>query len=130
MSASGRKIVIFYILMLTAHIGHVTEEILGRFFLIEKVGGLPQFLIINIFLFFIVLFMFVSVLKERLWAYRLSIIYAVIMIINGFGHNIATIISGKYYGGFAGGFSGIALVLIGPPLIYFIWKGMPETHER
>jgi len=130
MSASRRKIIIFYILMLTAHIGHVIEEILGRFFLIEKVGGLPQFLLINIFLFFIVLFLFISVLKERLWSYRLSIIYAVIMIINGLGHNIATIISGKYYGGFAGGYSGIALVLIGSPLIYFIRKGIPEIRRQ
>lgn len=130
MSASGRKIIIFYILMLTVHIGHVTEEILGQFFLIEKVGGLPQFLAINIFLFIVVLLLFVAVLKKKRWAYILSIIYAAIMIVNGLGHNVATILSGRYYDGFAGGFSGIALVLIGSPLVYFILKGIPEVRER
>ncbi len=116
--------------MLTVHIGHVTEEILGQFFLIEKVGGLPQFLAINIFLFIVVLLLFVAVLKKKRWAYILSIIYAAIMIVNGLGHNVATILSGRYYDGFAGGFSGIALVLIGSPLVYFILKGIPEVRER
>jgi hypothetical protein len=110
--------------MLVAHIGHVTEEISGRFFLIEKLGGLPLFLTLNVVLFSIVLFLFVSVINRKRWAYKLSIIYAAIMIINGIGHNVATIVSGEYYDGFAGSFSGIAFILIGFPLIYYLLGGL------
>jgi hypothetical protein len=120
MSASEKNIMIFFVLMLIAHIGHVTEEILGQFFLIEKLGGLPQFVAVNIILFGIALFLFISTILGKRWAYKLSIIYAAIMIINGLGHNVLTMTTGEYYGGFAGGLSGIALILIGIPLIYFI----------
>ena len=128
MPAARRKIIIVYILMLIAHVGHVTEEILGRFFLIEKFGGLPQFLAINIFLFIVVLLLFVWVVKEKRRAYKLSIVYAAIMIINGLGHNVATIVSGKYYDGFAGGYSGIALMFFGALLIYFLRKEMLQNY--
>jgi hypothetical protein len=112
--------ILLYILMLIAHIGHVTEEILGHFFLIEKIGGAFPFLVINIFLFGVVLFLFVSTIRGKRWAYKLSIVYAALMIINGLGHNLMTIVAGEYYGGYAGGFSGIALILFGIPLIYSI----------
>ncbi len=112
--------ILLYILMLIAHIGHVTEEILGHFFLIEKLGGLPPFIAINILLFSIPLFLFISLLRGKRWAYKLSVIYAALMVINGLGHNFMTFITGGYYGGYAGGFSGIALILFGIPLIYFI----------
>jgi len=124
MPAPGKKVVITYILILAAHLGHVTEEILGQFFLIEKFGGLSRFVAINIVLFGIVIFLFVYTLKGKRWACILSILYAGVMIINGLGHNIATIVTGEYYDGYAGGFSGIALIIIGPFLIYYLRKGL------
>jgi hypothetical protein len=44
------------------------------------------------------------------------------MILNGIGHNMATLITGKYFGGFAGGFTGIGLVIIGSALLYYLVK--------
>jgi len=127
--STKNKLVLFYILMLVAHVSHVTEEVSGRFFLIEKLGGLTWFLTMNIILFAVILLVFVSVLNEKHWAYKLSTIYAIIMIINGIGHNVATIVSGRYYDGFAGGYTGISLIFIGLPLIYFLRKGLFEITE-
>ena len=58
-------------------------------------------------------------------AYHLSIIYAGIMILNGVGHDIATIVTGRYSGGFAGGYTDIELLFIRPVMIYYLRKGMP-----
>lgn len=124
---SNSKIILFYLLMLVIHIAHVLEEIWGRFWLIDAFYGLGWFLVANWVLFFIPVVVFYFVLHEKRWAFYLSMIYAGIMILNGAGHNIATIVTGKYFGGFAGGYTGIGLLLIGPPIIYYLRKGMPAN---
>jgi len=116
-----KKLVIFFLLMLINHIAHVFEEVWGQFFLLNRVG-LGTYLIVNLILFCIPVMFFYFVLYDRLWAIKLSIVYAVFMSIQGLGHNIATIISGRYYDGFAGGFTGIGLIIFGFGLIYYLLK--------
>lgn len=58
-------------------------------------------------------------------SYVLSMVYAAIMMVNGVGHNVATLVSGRYYGAFAGGYTGIGLLLIGAPMFYCLWKERP-----
>ena len=116
-----KKLVIFFLLMLINHIAHVFEEVWGQFFLLNRVG-LGTYLIVNLILFCIPVMFFYFVLYDRLWAIKLSIVYAVFMSIQGLGHNIATIISGRYYEGFAGGFTGIGLIIFGFGLIYYLLK--------
>lgn len=43
------------------------------------------------------------------------------------GHNIAAIVTGRYFDGFAGGYSGIGLLIISMPLIYYLCKDMPNS---
>jgi hypothetical protein len=116
------KLIIFYLLMLTFHVAHVFEEILGRFWLLNKVG-LGLYLAINWVLFCIPVILFYFVLNNKRWAYKLSIVYAAFMTIQGIGHNIATIITGKYFDGFAGGYTGIGLFIIGSAMIYYLLNG-------
>jgi hypothetical protein len=66
-------------------------------------------------------------LSSRRWAFHLSIIYAGIMILNGLGKNIGPMATGKYFEGFAGGYTGIAFVLIGPPMTYYLRKETPSN---
>ncbi len=113
--------------MLTGHVAHVMEETWGRFWLIDAVYGLGWFLLINWFLFCIPIVFFYFVLQGRRWAYQMSVLYAALMALNGAGHNVATIVTGRYFGGFAGGYTGIALMLIGLPMIYYLWKNMPAS---
>lgn len=88
--------------MLVNHVAHDFEEIWGRSWMLNKVGpGL--YLSINLGLFCIPVILFYFVLNDKPWAYKLSIAYAAFMALQGIGHNIATITSGKYYDGFAGG---------------------------
>jgi len=37
-------------------------------------------------------------------------------------------ITGRYSGGFAGGYSGIGLLVASLPMMYFLWKGMPGVQ--
>jgi hypothetical protein len=67
---------------------------------------------------------------ERQIAHYLSIVYVAVMVLNGIGHHVATIVTGRYFGGFAGGFSGIGLILFGVPLSYFLIKNRPARMRR
>jgi len=42
------------------------------------------------------------------------------MVLQGIGHNVATIITGRYTDGFAGGYTGIGLIIIGSAMIYYL----------
>lgn len=122
---SKNRVVIFYLLMLVGHVAHVFEEVWGRFWLMDAVYGMGWFLVVNWVLFCIPTAIFYFVLQEKRWAYYLGMIYAGIMIANGIGHNAATILTGRYFGGFAGGYTGIGLALAGLPMLYYLWNRMP-----
>ena len=124
---NNSKVVLFYLVMLVGHVAHFLEEIWGRFWLIDAFFGLGWFLVANWVLFCIPVGVFYFVLQNKRWAFYLSMIYAGFMTLNGVGHNIATIVTGRYFGGFAGGYTGIGLLLIGPPMIYYLRKGMPAN---
>jgi uncharacterized membrane protein HdeD (DUF308 family) len=109
--------------MLLAQVAHTFEEVLGRFWLVNEFG-FGWFLLINWILLLVPTAFFYFVLLDKRWAYYLSIVYAGIMILNGIGHNIASLVTRRYFNGFAGGFSGILFIVIGPFLIYYLWKGM------
>ena len=119
------KVIPLFLLMLVAHVAHILEETWGRFWLIDAVYGLGWFLAANWLLLCIPVVLLYFVLREKRPAYVLSMVYAVIMIFNGVGHNVATAVSGRYYGGFAGGYTGIGLLLIGMPMLYYLWQEKP-----
>jgi len=121
-------LIILYLLLLVVHVAHVFEEIYGGFLILNEVG-LRLFLAVNWILFCIPVALFFFVIIEKRWAYKLSIIYAGFMAFQGISHNIATIITGTYFNGFAGGYTGIALVTIGLPLIYVLAKTMPMARK-
>ena len=117
------KVVIFFLLMIINHVAHVFEEVWGRFWILNKVG-LGIYLTINLVLFSIPVLLFYFVLNDMRWAYILSIVYAGFMALQGIGHNVATIITGRYSDGFAGGFTGIGLIIIGIGMIYYLLRGI------
>jgi hypothetical protein len=73
---------------------------------------------------------FYFVLCEKRCAYHLSMIYAGIMILNGLGHNVGLVATGRYFDGFAGAYTGVALVLVGPEMIYYLRKEMPSNQPK
>ena len=124
--ARNGKAIFFFILMLLMHIAHVFEEVWGHFRAIDVMGGLGRFLIVNWILLSLVAFLLYFIIRGSRAAYNLGILYAAVMIVNGIGHNVATLVTGEYFGAFAGGFSGIGLILVGPPLIYYLQKEKPR----
>jgi len=118
------KAVFFYLLMLLAHLAHVFEEVWARFWILDKIG-LAGFLAINWVLFSIPVTLLHFILSRKRWAFQLGILYAAFMGVQGFGHNIATIVTGRYFDGYAGGFSGIAMIVISWPLVRHLIKEMP-----
>lgn len=123
------KVILFYLLMLVGHVAHVFEEAWGRFWMIDAIFGLGWFLATNWALFCIPVVVFYFILQKKRWAYYMGMIYAGVMVLNGVGHNVATIVTGRYGGDFAGGYTGIGLLIIGPPLIYYLRKVMPTDES-
>ena len=79
-------------------------------------------------LFCIPVVLFFFVLNDKRWAYKLSLAYAGFMGLQGMGHVVGTVATGRNFGGFAGGYSGIGLLAISLPLIYVLWKEMPAAQ--
>lgn len=108
-----KQIVPLYFTLILLHIAHIFEEIAGKFRGIELLRGLGTFLIVNWLLFSAVIVILYWILQGKRWALYFGLLYAGIMVINGMAHNIATIVTSQYYGGFAGGYTGIGLMIIG-----------------
>jgi len=119
------RVILLYLLMLIGHVAHVFEELWGRFWILNEVG-LGIYLAINWALFCIPVLLFYFVLNNKRWSYILSILYAGFMGLQGIGHNLAAIITGIYFNGFAGGYTGIALMVISLPMVYFLSKSIPK----
>ena len=97
----NRRLVFFFLLVLLWHLAHVFEEIWGGFWMIDRLGGLGRFLIVNEILFSLPVVLLYFVLQQRRWAFRLSIVYGAVMIVNGLGHYLGTWLTGRYFGGFS-----------------------------
>ncbi|MFX0085568.1 MAG: hypothetical protein ACFFAU_07835 [Candidatus Hodarchaeota archaeon] len=119
---------LFYILMLVTTVAHIFEEIIGNFWILEVIG-LEIFLLLNWLLFCIPFLIFYFVLLEKRYAYKLSIIFVIFMGIQGIGHNLGTLITGSYYSGFAGGYTGVVFIFLSIPSIYYILKTMPQNMK-
>jgi hypothetical protein len=124
------RVVPLYLLMLVFQVAHVFEEMWGRFWLINTFHSLGLFLLANWVVFCIPVAIFYFLLSSRRWAYHLNVTYAGIMILSSLGHNIGTMATGNYFDGYAGGYTGIASVLIGPPMIYYLRKEIPSNKPN
>jgi hypothetical protein len=108
----GSRAVIAFLSLLAFHVAHILEEILGGFVVLRKLGLAP-FVAVNWILFCIPLVFFYFWLDGRSWARWASALYAGVMVVNGLGHNLMTLATGRYFDGYAGGFSGIGLAVSG-----------------
>ena len=115
------RVIVLYLFMLAFHVAHVFEEVYGRFWILNSVG-LKWFLIINWILFLFPLLFFYLLLAGYKLSIYLGMLYSLIMIINGLMHNTAYFVTGKYFDGFAGGITGIFLILTGIPLFFNLKK--------
>jgi hypothetical protein len=121
MIAADKRFAVFCLLGLIAfHAAHVFEEAWGRFFLLSEVFGLGGYLALHWLLFLIPLVLLYYLLIGNSTAEKLAVAYAAFMILNGIGHNAATLITGRYFDGFAGGFTGIGLAAFG---ILYLFSG-------
>jgi hypothetical protein len=121
---TDKKIIAFYLALLFFHVAHVFEEVWGHFWMLARMDEGLYFLI-NLLLFAIPLAVFYFILTEKRFGYVLGIIYGVFMVLNGLGHNAAVIMTGSYFGGFAGSLSGIGLIIVGIPAVLYMRKGLP-----
>jgi hypothetical protein len=101
-----------YLSLLGFHVAHILEEIAGRFFVFRRLGP-AAFAAANWALFCVPLVFFYFWLGGRRWARRMSLLYAGFMVLNGLGHIVMTLATGRYLDGYAGGFSGIGLAVSG-----------------
>ena len=121
---TDKKIIASYLATLFFHVAHVFEETWGHFWILDRVGE-GWFLVINLILISFPLVFFYFILTGRRFGYILGIIYAAFMVLNGLAHNAAVIVTGSYFGGFAGSLSGIGLIVVGIPAGFYLRKGLP-----
>ena len=112
-------------LLLVGHALHVAEEALGRFWIVD-VLGLPLFISVNFVLWLGALVLFLLVRRGRRWALKVALVYAAFMALQGVGHNVGWALTGRYFGGFAGGISGVFMLAVGLPLWLRLRRSMPE----
>ncbi len=121
---ADKKIIAWYLALLSFHVAHVFEETWGHFWILDRMGE-GWYLGINWVLFCLPLVFFYLILAGKRFGYILGIVYAVFMVLNGLGHNAAVIVTGSYFGGFAGSLSGIGLIITGVPSALYLRKGLP-----
>lgn len=129
MKTNRRRIILFLLLLIFFHAAHMLEEVWARFWPVGRYYSQETFLILNLVFFAIPLVMLYYFLIEKKWSVYLCLVYGIAMTLNGLGHNIMTLSTGKYFGGFAGGFSGIGLIAAGVPLAYFAFKHLKEIKS-
>jgi hypothetical protein len=114
--------------LLVAHGLHVVEEAWRRFWLVDAVFGMPLFLSLNGLGLLLACSLYVGVVRRRRWAYVVSLVYVAFMALQGIGHNAAWAVTGRYFGGFAGGVTGLAMLGIGVPLWHRLYRALPPTE--
>ncbi len=124
------KSILYYLILIIFHVAHILEEAWGRFWMIDAIYGPGLFLFLNWILFCIPILLFYLFILDKKAGYCLSIVYALFMVLNGIGHNAATIITGKYFGGYAGGFSGIGLIIFGILLAVKLYKNISRKSIK
>jgi len=127
--SAGTSEVAAFLGLLAFHVAHILEEIAGGFFLRDRLG-LPAFAAVNGVLFCFSLGLFYFWLTGSRWARPLSALYAGVMVLNGIGHNVLTLATGRYRGGFAGGFSGIGLAVSGLWLLSLLRRTDPGGRAK
>lgn len=115
-----RKVVLFFVLLIIMHILHILEEILGKAHFIEEIfNGTINFLMINILLISIPIFLLYTVIIKKKLAYYLTFVYAFLMIIDGMDHII------RNYTGF---YTSILFIILAPILLFYLLK--ESKNER
>ena len=129
MESVKKKLIAAYLFLLLCHASHIFEEVWGKLFWVRYLG-VKSFLIISLVLLCIPVALFFLVLLGNVWARRLSTLYAVLMIINGFWHNTILIVTGKYFQGYAiGSNTGIGLIIMGLLLVYYLRQSAPQAPQ-
>lgn len=118
---TGRRYRFFFLGLYFFHVLHVLEEFWGNFRAVRIMGG-ELFLGLNIFFLALPLAAFVFILEDSRLAIRFGWIYAGGMILNGIGHGLALMISGRFFGFAAGAGSGLGLIIFG-------WLTFRETSN-
>ena len=123
-----RRIVVLFLGLYFLHVLHVLEEIWGEF-RVMRILGRTGFFAGNAFLLAIPLVVFFYILDNRRLALRLGQIYGIIMVLNGLGHGLAVLLTGRYFGFYAGAASGIGLIAVGIPLVITLEKSIKTGRD-
>ena len=116
------RVIALYLAMLAAHMAHVLEEVCGRFWIMDAVFGTGWFCAVNALLFCVPLAVFYYFLQGRKAAAYCALGYAAVMLLNGIGHNVMTLATGRYFRGYAGCITGAALICLSLPMMHYLGR--------
>nr|MBN2278742.1 hypothetical protein [candidate division Zixibacteria bacterium] len=117
----------WYLILLLLHLAHIIEEVCGRFRAIDILGSMAIFVAVNVVLFIVPIVVFIFIWRGYRRALYAGLVYAILMTLNGLGHITGYLVTGRYFGGFAGAISGIGFILVAPLLVASLRR---ELHCR
>jgi hypothetical protein len=124
-----KKLVAAYLFLLLCHASHIFEEVWGRVYWVNYLGA-KTFVAMSLALLCIPIALFFLVLLGYGWARRLSVAYAILMIMNGTWHNVILAVTRKYFGTLAvGNRTGLGMIIMGIFLIYYLRKSALHPRE-
>jgi len=115
-----RRASVFYALVIAAYVAHFFEEACGGFIAIDRIGGLYVFIAVNLAIFSAAVFILVRITAGKRWALKAGLVFSALMIANGVGHITAALFIGHTIEGIVGHYTGIALIIVGIPAVYFL----------
>jgi hypothetical protein len=74
--------------------------------------------------------LFLGVRRRHRLSCAAGLVYAAFMALQGLGHGVAWLVSGRYFGGFAGAVTGLALLAIGVPLARALLRELEELGSE
>ena len=99
--------------MLALRAGHLYEEITQSFFMVP-VLGMALFLTLNLILIGLIIWVLVGLYAAKRWGFYGALTWAAIEFANGIAHNVAPLIPCLSRLNWAGGATGLALLVISP----------------
>jgi len=122
---------VYACLLLILHIAHVTEEVLGRLFLIDRMGGITVFLAANVIVLSAIVIVLIAFWRGRHWSLTWMKVWAIVELLNGAGHNIAQRLTWFDDLSTAGHVTGIGLFVIAILVLYSLRSiGQTGAEQR
>lgn len=129
MEAMKSRLILMYILMLIAHQAQIFEELWDHSILVTSLGE-GGYIMLNWILFCIPMALLYFIFIDKKWAYYLSVVYTIIMMLQGVERIIMSAVQDTLITTLPIVLTGAIIYLIGIPMVYYIYKNVERIEHQ